>query len=353
MKTELLSNHTQDLDPLSDPRWCHFVRSFKAASVFHSQGWLQALHQTYGYKPVAFTATTADGDLRGGLLFCRVESKLTGRRLVSLPFSDNCEPLISSLDDLRGLLEALKVVVGVEGYRYFEIRPFFVTVPDDCGLERSHRFWNHRLDLRPTTEELFSGFHKDCVQRKIHRAEREGLAYEEGRSTQLLRKFYSLQIITRRRQQLPPQPFAWFQNLAQCMGEKLKVRVASKNGMPVASIITIQHRNTLIYKYGCSDRALSNLGGTQFLFWKAIQDAKSQGLQELDLGRSDWDNEGLIQFKDRLGATRSTLTYWRYPASSVAQTKDTWPMNVAKRVFSHLPSACLSAAGNLLYRHVG
>jgi lipid II:glycine glycyltransferase (peptidoglycan interpeptide bridge formation enzyme) len=257
------------------------------------------------------------------------------------------------LDDLRVLLEALKVVVGIEGCKYFEIRPLSVTMPDNCGLEPSQSFCNHLLDLRPTTAELFRGFHKDCVQRKIRRAERESLEYEEGRSIELLRKFYHLQILTRRRQQLPPQPFAWFQNLAQCMGEKLKVRVASKSGMPVASIITMQHRNTLIYKYGCSDKALSNLGGMQFLFWKAIQDAKSEGLQEFDLGRSDWDNEGLIQFKDRLGATRSTLTYWRYPASSVAQTKDTWKMNVAKRIFSHLPSACLSAAGNLLYRHVG
>lgn len=26
----------------------------------------------------------------------------------------------------------------------------------------------------------------------------------------------------------------------------------------------------------------------------------------------DWDNPGLIKFKDRWGADRSTLTYWRY-----------------------------------------
>ena len=34
-----------------------------------------------------------DEPLENGFLFCRVESWLTGRRLVSLPFSDHCEPL--------------------------------------------------------------------------------------------------------------------------------------------------------------------------------------------------------------------------------------------------------------------
>jgi lipid II:glycine glycyltransferase (peptidoglycan interpeptide bridge formation enzyme) len=239
------------------------------------------------------------------------------------------------------------------GCKYIEIRPLGLQPAGESGLAQSKSFYCHTLDLGPAAAELFHGFHKDCVQRKIHRAEREGLVCEDGRSPELLRKFYSLQITTRRRQQLPPQPFAWFRNLAACMGDKLKIRVASKDGTPVASILTLQHRRTLVYKYGCSDKAFSNLGGMQLLFWQAIQDAKSQGLMEFDLGRSDWENEGLIRFKDRLGATRSTLTYWRYPASSAAQATSTWKRNAAKRIISCLPDACLSAAGNLLYRHIG
>jgi lipid II:glycine glycyltransferase (peptidoglycan interpeptide bridge formation enzyme) len=137
------------------------------------------------------------------------------------------------------------------------------------------------------------------------------------------------------------------------MGSALRIRVASKDGKPVASILTLQHGRTLVYKYGCSDKVFNNLGGMPLLFWRAIQDAKSEGLAEFDLGRSDWENNGLIQFKDRLGATRSTLTYWRYPASSAAHAGPAWQMNVAKRVVAHLPNVCLSAVGNLLYRHAG
>src|SRR5438034_5555456 len=95
----------------------------------------------------------------------------------------------------------------------------------------------------------------------------------------------------------------------------MKLRIASKAGQPIASIVTLSFRDVLVYKYGCSDERFHNLGGMHLLLWKAIQEGKSNGAREFDLGRSDRDNPGLITFKDRWGATRSQLTYWRYPAA--------------------------------------
>jgi lipid II:glycine glycyltransferase (peptidoglycan interpeptide bridge formation enzyme) len=137
------------------------------------------------------------------------------------------------------------------------------------------------------------------------------------------------------------------------MGENLKVRIVSKDNKHIASILTIQFRRTLVYKYGSSDKLFSNLGGMQLLFWKAIQEATGEGLLEFDLGRSESDNEGLIQFKDRLGATRTTVTYWRHSSLRAAQNRETWKLGMAKRVFSHLPSTWMAGTGSLLYRHIG
>jgi CelD/BcsL family acetyltransferase involved in cellulose biosynthesis len=341
------------IDPVKDPRWTAFLERHPHASVFHTGAWLEALSRTYGYEPVAMTTSAPGEDLRNVLVFCRIRSWLTGRRLISLPFSDHCEPLVTSADELSTLLAALRGEAEAGRYKYIELRPISSSFSAQAGLEKADSYCFHKLDLSPTAAGLFQALHKDCVQRKIHRAEREGLVYEEGRSTELLKKFYRLQVITRRRLQLPPQPFTWFRNLAECMGEKLNVRVASKDGTPVASIVTLQHGHSLVYKYGASDKAFSNLGGMQALVWRAIEDAKSQGLLEFDLGRSDWDNEGLLRFKDQLGAARGTLTYWRYPASSVAHVRGTWKVRMAKGIFSRLPNACAAAAGNLLYRHLG
>jgi hypothetical protein len=341
------------VDPLQDPRWNELLLGHPVATVFHTPEWLEALRRTYGYEPIVLTTCAPSQELTMGLAVCRVNSWLTGRRLVSLPFSDHCEPLVNGMEEFQRLLSDFKQQALGSKYKYIELRPLSFSPAPESGLKKSKSFCFHKLDLGPPAAQLFGAFHKDCVQRKIRRAEREGLVYEDGNSAALLRKFYDLQVITRRRQQLPTQPFAWFRNLAACMRDKLKVRLVSKDGKPVASILTLQFRRILVYKYGCSDKLFSNLGGMQLLFWRAIQDAKRQGLSEFDLGRSDLDNEGLIRFKDRLGATPATVTYWRYFPISAAEGWDTWKIAVARRVVLHLPKACLTTAGSLLYRHVG
>src|SRR2546430_5296635 len=87
------------LDPLEDPRWAEFVQRHPRASVFHTPGWLEALRRTYGYEPVVYTTSLPRAELTNGLVFCRVRSWLTGRRLVSLPFSDHCEPLVHNSEE--------------------------------------------------------------------------------------------------------------------------------------------------------------------------------------------------------------------------------------------------------------
>ena len=86
-------------DPIGDPRWSELLDRHPAASVFHSPGWLNALRQTYGYEP--FVVTTSTGPtLENGLVVCRVKG-WTSRRLVSLPFSDHCDPLVDQFGRSR------------------------------------------------------------------------------------------------------------------------------------------------------------------------------------------------------------------------------------------------------------
>ena len=339
------------IDPVHDPRWRSFLEHHPCATVFHTPEWLTALQRTYGYEPAAVTTAAPGESLSNGVVFCRVKSWLTGRRTTSLPFSDHCEPLVESRDDARAPARGLKQDRNASGTRYLEIRPYRRPEKFRRALERQTPSAFHQLNLLPSLEELFRGFHKDCVQRKIRRAEREALHYEEGQSESLLERFYSLLVLTRRRQRLLPQPRIWFRNLIVCMGDMLKIRLASKDGHPVAAMLTLQYRDTLVYKYGCSDKPFSHLGGMQFLFWKAIQEAKNSGLCSLDLGRSDWDNPGLLTFKDRLGATRSVLEYWRCGAPRLS-THAGWQARIAQRIFQHLPTNWLPVAGSLVYRHL-
>lgn len=342
-----------EIDPLRDPRWPDFLSRHPRASVFHSRGWLEALRRTYDYQPLVLTTSASDEELRNGLVICRVRSWLTGSRMVSLPFSDHCEPLVDDHEELSGILGALHDEWKAKGWKYIEMRPGQSDLGLFPDLSKSQSFCWHQLDLYPSLEDLYRGLHDNCVRRKIRRAARESLTYEEGRSESLLERFYHMMVMTRRRQLLPPPPLAWFRNLIACMGDELKIRLASKDGQPVASILTLNYKTMLVYKYGCSDRRFNHLGGTQLVFWQAIQEAKAQGLRGLDLGRSDWEDIGLIKFKDRWGAARSTLTYWKYGDAAARLGRRSWGAQIAGWLFGHMPSGLLSTTGGLLYRHVG
>ena len=351
-KAKLVASETHFIDPLQDPRWPALVAAHPRASLFHSVGWLSALRNVYGYEPVAITTCSPGTALTNGLVFCRVKSWLTGRRLVSLPFSDHCELLVDGADELDTMLLPLRQQVERGQWKYLEIRPLCHVPSAHAGLSRLVTYSYHSLDLAPSLEQLFQNFHKDCVQRKIRRAEREKLKYEEGRSEALLQEFFRLLVMTRRRQYLPPQPLAWFRGLIAAFGTDLKIRVASKGGIAVASILTLSHKKSMVYKYGCSDLAFNRLGGTALLFWKAIQEAKELGFQELEMGRSDTENVGLTAFKERWGASRSSVSYWTYPRND-SPGLSVWKQNVARRVVSSVPDLALETAGSLLYKHIG
>jgi hypothetical protein len=341
------------LDPLNDPRWKGFVEAHPSASVFHTTSWLEALRLTYGYEPVVFTTSPPQSRLTNGIAFCRISSWLTGRRMVSLPFADHCEPLFESDEAGNELIDFLRSLINGTNWKYIEIRPRSSTlVPQVNHQEKGNPFCFHVIDLNAPVEALFGKLQKSSIQRSVRRAEREGLTCEKGRSEALLSKFYRLMLKTRRRHKLPPQPVSWFQNLITCLGERLTIRVASKNKQPIASMLTLSHRDTLVYKYGCSDERYHSLGPVPFLFWDAIRDARENGLQEFDLGRSDLSNPGLINFKTRLGAKASILEYVRFSARSAGSTEN-HGMHMAKRLFACMPDGLLTTAGRLLYRHIG
>jgi lipid II:glycine glycyltransferase (peptidoglycan interpeptide bridge formation enzyme) len=344
--------------PLKDARWNGFVEGHRRASVFHTSAWLMALQRTYGYEPVAFTTSAPEEALENAVLFCRVESWLTGRRLVSLPFSDHCDPLVDQRDAAAMMARIAQQELSQNHWKYVEIRPLqpMAVPPPQCETTVPYAF--HQLDLDRDLYTIFNSFHKNSIQRKIQRSEREGLGYREGTTPEFLEQFYRLFKVTRERHRVPPQPRKWFVNLIECLGSALKIRVAYKEDKAVAAMLTLRHKDTLIYKYGCSDARFNNLGSMHLLYWHAIQEAKSEGVRTFDLGRTDLGQQGLITFKNRWGARQSTLTYSRYSNSESSThffdvTTGNWKARTGQYVLSHLPSRVVAKIGELLYGHVG
>ncbi len=345
------------IDPLRDDRWSQLLERHSNSSIFHTTGWLESLRLTYGYESFALTTSAAGEELSNALVFCRIKSWLTGERLVSLPFADHCDPLVDGDESLAFLLESAASQCKESSKKYVEIRP---SATGDTYLREQNtfhagdRFALHTVDLKPSLDELFRSFDKSSIQRGIRQGEKLGLKYEEGTSHELLTKFYALQVLTRRRHQLPPQPFKWFENLVKLLSKEAKIRLISRGDQPVASILTLLYKKTMLYKYGCSDPALNNLRGTTTLFWRTIQDAKAQGAETFDLGRSDLDNPGLLRFKSQWGSREIPLTYWRYPQAVRDSVKGfSGAKTFGRKMLCHLPDSLLILVGKTLYKHAG
>ncbi|MDE3202492.1 MAG: GNAT family N-acetyltransferase [Acidobacteriota bacterium] len=342
------------INPLEDSRWEELVQTHEDASVFHATAWMRALHSSYGYESRVLTTSKPAEPLQNGIPFCRVTSWLTGSRIVSLPFADHCQPLVSSPGDQDSLLEGLKNEGKEKPWKYAELRPVKPMIASEIeGFHPTASYAFHTLDMGLEEEAILRSFHRNQIQQKIKKATKVGLQIEHGNSPELLGEFYRLLLITRRRHQLPPQPRIWFENLAEAFRDALVVWVARHEGKAIASILTLASNRTVVYKYGCSDPEFHNLGGMQALMWAAIQYSKARQARLFDFGRSDLGNDGLITYKNQWGTEFTTVHYYRNRVQKESQTSHGAPSGLAKKLFATMPDSCLVAAGRLLYRHMG
>jgi len=290
------------------------------------------------------------------MVFCRINSWLTGRRLVSLPFSDHCEPLCDSNEDANFLIRYLQAAMEHQGWKYLQVRLIdgdLQKTSEGIECRPAEEYFLHTLDLRPDLDDVFSKLDKDSVQRRVQRAGRACLTEKCGRSAELLRDFYTLFLITRRRQGVPPTPYAWFQNLIHDLDRALEIRVAYKDESPIAAIITLQFRDVVYYKYGCSDTRFNKFGAIPWLFWSAIASAKSKGAIEFDMGRTQQDNPGLLAFKNHWVPHPQRLIYWQYPYDDSNNLAGNWKRKLAKSALPFLPNGLQKIIGKVLYRHAG
>jgi hypothetical protein len=340
------------LDPISDPRWMSLVQDHPSSSIFHTPEWLRALQLSFGYEPVVVTTAGPEEKLTDGALLCIIRSRLTGTRIVSLPFSDHCEILGANDDNIHELVNLLTRRFFTGRVRYIELRPVSTAPALQRGFCPSDRFLHHTLDLSPSLGSIFQSLHRDSVQRRIRRATNAGLAYEKGNSECLLRVFYELHIETRRRLGLPPFPFKWFRSLAANLKHRMQIRVAFFGKKPIASLLTLEFKKCVTYKYGASEAHYHRFGGMPFLFWRTIEEAKSAGMLEFDFGRSEPTSSGLLQFKRRWGVRESALTYWQIGNDKYGYERSYRHKTLAQQVFVHTPRPILLMLAQL-YRHLG
>jgi hypothetical protein len=341
----------QRVNPLEDAGWDAMLMTGSSPCFFHSAAWAKVLQSTYGYFPIYFTVRES-GRLRTLLPIMEVDSWLTGRRGISLPFTDECKPLCSDPASFRCVFQEVMRYAEARGWKYLECRGGRTLFN---GAPASTSFYGHRLSLADKEEVLFANIDGGSCRSAIRKAAKSGVTVEFSQSLDAVRIFYALQCKTRRKHGLPPQPFRFFQNIHNHILSQNRgfIVLARYQQTPVAAAVFFHWEKKAIYKYGASDETFQHVRANNLVMWEAIKWYAQHGFEELDFGRTSLANDGLRRFKLRWGTQEHRIDYVRYDrrAGGFVTVKDE-SSGWHNRVFRALPCFLSRQIGAVLYKHV-
>jgi lipid II:glycine glycyltransferase (peptidoglycan interpeptide bridge formation enzyme) len=162
--------------------------------------------------------------------------------------------------------------------------------------------------------------------------------------------------MTRKEHGLPPQPFNFFKNIYDHVISKNlgMVTLASLGQENVAGAIYFHFGEKALYKYGASDKKIQQLRPNNLVMWEAIKWYSQNGYKSLCFGRTEPENQGLIQFKSGWGTTEQQINYYRYDFKKEAFVTGTSKVTgFHNKIFRRMPAPLLRGIGSALYKHVG
>lgn len=339
------------VNPTKMENWDDALIADGRFTFFHSAAWLKVLCESYQYKPIYF-ARMANMQVDTMIPVMEIQSKLTGRRGVSLPFSDYCEPVVGQEIAFEEAIESVIRHGKKAEWRCFEFRGgerFLQNETPFCF------FYEHSLDLRKDEKQLFAGL-DSSNRRNIRKAAKMGVQIRIAHSLETMKEFYLLHCLTRKRHGLPPQPFYFFKKIYDhIISRNLGLLVlATYEGRTIAGAVYFHFGRKALYKYGASEQKYQKLRANNLVMWEAIKWYCQNGYQDFSFGRTEPENSGLRRFKKSWGANENVIHYYKYDFDEEKFIADqARRRHFHESIFRRMPMPLLRGIGALLYKHIG
>lgn len=347
--------NVQITDKVDNSVWDDFILRHPLGSIFHHSSWQDVVIDSYGYKPIYHLALDDSSNITAAAVSAHVESRLTGNRIISFPFSDSCDLLVNNDAEAEVLMKALEATRSRLAAEFIEYR--FMNAQHFVGGHRSDGgYSSYLLPLQQNRDILFRSFHRSCIQRAIKTGQQRGVETFHGSSLSDIKTFYHLHLLTRKKHGVAVQPFGFFRNLWSTLAPRkmITLLLARHQQRIIAGIIVLWFKNIAYYKFGASDERFLNIRANQLLMWEAIQLAQRKGCSTFDFGRTNQSNEGLSLYKQRWGSQRVSLYYVRVPkdTKSGILKESSRTHGRLKKMMSWMPAALIRLSGEFLYRHL-
>lgn len=340
----------QIINPLEYPGWDDLLFSNPSYSFFHSSAWAKVIWDTYKYRPVYF-AEIKDHKIATLIPVMEIHSFLTGKRGVSLPFSDYCEPIIQKRKNICDYIGFLKAYGKRHQWNHIEFRG--AETPSE--IQPCRHYHIHTLMLSQDENAIFKNL-RSSNKRNIKKAAKAAVETQIDRGYESIETFFKLHCTTRKRHGVPPQPFRFFEKIFEHIIAKNlgAVVVAYHQGIAVSAAVFFNYGKKVIYKFGASDYECQHLRANNLVMWEAIKWYCREGFQIFCFGRTSPDNKGLLQFKSGWGAKESIFNYYKYDLNKnrfigAETNRSHWVNQVCRK----MPIVILRSVGAALYPHIG
>lgn len=339
------------VDPRTDGQWRRLIENCPS-SVFHTPVWMQVLTDTYGWDFQAHLLLNEQREPEAGLPFCRIDDH-KGVRVISLPFSDYCDPLVEQPRQWDAVFAPL-----TDSDEPFMTRCLHTAIPlSDSRLSATKRARWHGINLRRESETIWQEL-DSAARRAIQKARRDGVVVRAAAAEWELRAFFEMHLRVRKyKYRLLAQPYSLFENIWRHFIEAGQgtLLVAVQEDEIIAGTLYLKWQDTLYYKFNASRPEAAACRPSDLLVWEGIQYGKARGCTYFDFGLSDWDQEGLLQFKRKYATEEKTISFLQ---RSPPRDPNAWN-NQAQHLFPQLtnlltdqavPDHVTEQAGELLYR---
>ncbi len=284
--------------------WNTYVNNNPNASIYHKLEWKKIIESTFLHKCYYFIAKNKDGNTVGVLPTTRLNSKLFGDFLVSMPYFNYGGPIAdSSIIELM-LMEAANTKAD-------ELKVNHVEYRDDVkreGYPVKTEKVNMLLKLTSSTDELWNSF-TPKLRAQIKRPQKENAEILIG-NIEYLDDFYAVFARNMRDLGTPVYSKDFFKNILETFSDSTHIIVIKMNNKPVSAAFLIGYKNNLEIPWASTIQDVNHLSINMLLYWEVLKLAVTKNYKYFDFGRSSKDS-GTYRFKKQWGAEPKQL-YWHY-----------------------------------------
>lgn len=340
----LLKQHSTHLIKEIDiQQWQIFAEESLSDNPFLHKQWLLLLSAQYKL-PIKILGYFENSTLISAIPFVEKKTCFSKIKLISLPFTD----YISYGKELPDKFILLLKEYLNQKYKSIELRSQVSLIH-----KSKPAFCRHHLNLDIGYENIKLGYRKN-THRNIIKSEKNNLTLKISKDTVSIDEFYRLNILTRKKHGLPPQPKSFFNNVYKYLFESNLGFVATvyTNDKAIASAIFFTYKNTIIYKYGASDSKNLILRPNNFLFDSIIKYACNNNYSLFDFGICSKNNLGLRRFKLGWGAKEEDISYVLINQTGIHPYNKKNYNRIIHSIFKILPSKLNILLGELLYKYI-